>query len=201
MAEMPNVILDETIETEWGNAIRDRTVQRYANVTERSALIPSPTEGDLAYMEDTNTVLYYDGSNWRQLSDVGSVLMGGIKGAAGGFSLGTYSPTTVSLTFTPPASWLTYSIMGWGSVNAQGMSELPGAAKFMARFSIGGVVGTEQEVWVDYPSGEQTANVLHFRTGLSGPVVLVIDKKCTLNGVTQGILNAVSIHYIATRLT
>ena len=64
MPEINDVQIGETIAVEWGNAIRDRTIQRYANATERDELHPNPTEGDLSYLEDTNSIEVYDGFAW-----------------------------------------------------------------------------------------------------------------------------------------
>src|SRR5690554_3626120 len=64
MPEINDVQIGETIAVEWGNAIRDRTIQRYANAAERDELHPNPTEGDLSYLEDTNSIEVYDGFAW-----------------------------------------------------------------------------------------------------------------------------------------
>src|SRR5690554_5303538 len=64
MPEIDNVQIGETIAADWGNAIRDRTIQRYANAAERDLLHPTPAEGDLSYLEDTNTIEVYDGFAW-----------------------------------------------------------------------------------------------------------------------------------------
>src|SRR5690554_4425535 len=64
MPELDNVQIGETIAVEWGNAIRDRTIQRYADAAERDELHPNPTEGDLSYLEDTNSIEVYDGFAW-----------------------------------------------------------------------------------------------------------------------------------------
>src|SRR5690606_38313594 len=64
MPEIDNVQIGETIAVEWGNAIRDRTIQRYADAAERDELHPTPTEGDLSYLEDTNSIEVYDGFAW-----------------------------------------------------------------------------------------------------------------------------------------
>lgn len=64
MAEIANVASGETIESAWGNAIRDRTIQRYTSTAERDSLNPGPVEGDLAYIENTDTIQFYDGSSW-----------------------------------------------------------------------------------------------------------------------------------------
>jgi microcystin-dependent protein len=78
MPEMPNVVLDETIETEWGNDIRDRTVQRYETVTERDALHTSPADGDLSYIESTGDIDYFHLGQWRHVATpVGMMQMHG----------------------------------------------------------------------------------------------------------------------------
>lgn len=68
MAEIPNVAPGETIESgAWGNPIRDRTVQRYASVASRDALNPTPTQGDLAYLEDTDRIQVFAIAAWVDL--------------------------------------------------------------------------------------------------------------------------------------
>lgn len=69
MPEIGTVAAGETIEAAWGNAIRDRTFQRYTNSTDRDTSTPAPTEGDLAYLEDTNTMQFYSGSAWVNILD------------------------------------------------------------------------------------------------------------------------------------
>lgn len=69
MAEIANVASGEDIESAWGNAIRDRTVQRYTSATERDSLNPGPVEGDLAYLEDVDTMQIYTGAAWVGLLD------------------------------------------------------------------------------------------------------------------------------------
>ena len=67
MPEIPNVITDETIESEWGNAVRDRTLQRYADVTERTADGDHALPGDLSYIANTGEVDIYHAGAWRHL--------------------------------------------------------------------------------------------------------------------------------------
>src|SRR5690606_19275689 len=74
MAEIPDVVPNETIEVEWGNAIRDRTVQRYDNVTDRNSDHPNPTPGDLAYMKDSGDVLVYHSGAWQPFLPPGAVI-------------------------------------------------------------------------------------------------------------------------------
>lgn len=62
--EMPDVVAGEPVASDWGNLIRSRTVQRYADATDRDALVPFPAPGDLAYLDDTAAMQLFDGTNW-----------------------------------------------------------------------------------------------------------------------------------------
>lgn len=75
MPEIPNVVDSVTpIEASWGNAIRDRTVQRYADAAERSADHPSPTPGDLSYTADAGLIQFYHSGGWQSLIPSGAVI-------------------------------------------------------------------------------------------------------------------------------
>jgi len=39
-------------------------IKVYANSSARTSAVPSPAEGDLSYLQDTNTIEVYDGSAW-----------------------------------------------------------------------------------------------------------------------------------------
>jgi len=56
--------------------IRVRAVTPYADSSARATAVPSPVEGQMSYLLDTNAVEVYDGSGWTSIS-------GG--GGAGGF--------------------------------------------------------------------------------------------------------------------
>lgn len=77
MPEIPDVIASETIASEWGNDIRDRTVQRYADSTERTADHSSPAVGDLSFIEATGDLDVYSSGAWRHVggTPVGTVIM------------------------------------------------------------------------------------------------------------------------------
>lgn len=70
MPEIPDVVQGNPVESAWGNDIRDRTVQRYADAAARDSLTPLPVAGDLAYLDDTGSVQVYDGTAWVTLADV-----------------------------------------------------------------------------------------------------------------------------------
>lgn len=46
-------------------------VRVYANSSARSSAIPSPTEGMVTYLEDTNAINVYNGTGWVEVSGAG----------------------------------------------------------------------------------------------------------------------------------
>lgn len=71
---MPNVVPNEPILADWGNAIRDRTIQRYDNATVRDSENATPTDGDLAFLEDTGDLQVFFNTQWRNFVPTGVVL-------------------------------------------------------------------------------------------------------------------------------
>ncbi len=65
MAEMPDVIGGEVVSSDWGNDIRDRTIQRYATAAARTAAHLTPVDGDLSFLTDTGLVYVYYSGTWR----------------------------------------------------------------------------------------------------------------------------------------
>ncbi len=71
MAEIPDVVGGEIIDAgDWGNPIRDRTLQRYVSEAERDVLVPAPTAGTLAYIEALDEVQVFNvPAGWTALID------------------------------------------------------------------------------------------------------------------------------------
>lgn len=67
MARTPDVIPGEPVESAWGNEIRDRTIQRFADATERDLEIQIPVDGDCAFLEDSGQFMVYAGSSWGNI--------------------------------------------------------------------------------------------------------------------------------------
>jgi hypothetical protein len=87
MAEIPNVVSGEPVESSWGNAIRDRTAQRYADATARDASVALPVAGMLAWLDNSATLTIYDGTDWVELLSLtanGSAVL-----PTGGVTIGT----------------------------------------------------------------------------------------------------------------
>ena len=67
MAQIPAVNPSELIESAWGNAIRDQTVQVFASSAERAAAIPTPKAGQVTYLTASGAFDYWDATSWRTL--------------------------------------------------------------------------------------------------------------------------------------
>jgi len=87
MTEIADVVPTGTIVATWGNAIRDRTLQRYDDDADRTSEHPSPTGGDLSYLDDTGDLAVYHSSDWRPFLPPGIVLPYGGSSAPTGFLL------------------------------------------------------------------------------------------------------------------
>jgi hypothetical protein len=82
MPEMPDVVVSEIVEVDWGNDIRDRTEQRYITDGVRDTENPTPTEGDMAYIGDIAglaALQMYTGGTWvTLLSNAGGTFSGSV---------------------------------------------------------------------------------------------------------------------------
>lgn len=74
MPEISDVLPNEPITDEWGNDIRDRTVQRYSSVSDRTSKHSSPDAGDLAFMTDSGELQVYFSGAWQSLMPTAVVL-------------------------------------------------------------------------------------------------------------------------------
>ena len=83
MAEMPDVTAGEHVESAWGNDIRDRSVQRYADSADRDAQLPLPIPGDVAFLEDELVLQIYSTSGWlNMLTNLGGKIGADPQGLA-----------------------------------------------------------------------------------------------------------------------
>ena len=90
--------------------LMDQAVMRFATASARSAALPTPSEGMMAYLDDTDQVEVYDGASWGQVSASipGSVphaqFATRIAPTALGFDKGPSDSISVAATITFPAS-------------------------------------------------------------------------------------------------
>ena len=64
MPEIPDVVGGNTIESQWGNDIRNRALMRYIDSAARDASVPLPVAGEMAYLTSTTELTIYDGTSW-----------------------------------------------------------------------------------------------------------------------------------------
>ncbi|WP_435601441.1 hypothetical protein [Streptomyces sp. C10-9-1] len=79
------------------HAVLARSILRFASATERAATIPSPVEGMMAWLQDTNTLTEYNGSAWV------TVLSGG--------AWSSYTPSWTAATTNP--------VLGNGTISGE----------------------------------------------------------------------------------
>jgi len=68
MPEIPEVIPGEFIFDTWGNPVARRTCQRYTDFGQLGTLNPTPEDGDLAYVADSDDILTYHTGAWRGIA-------------------------------------------------------------------------------------------------------------------------------------
>lgn len=72
--------------------LMDQAVMTFANSTARSTAIPSPKEGMLTYLEDTNQLSLWTGSAWvvqNPMTSTGDLIVGGTGGAPTRLAIGS----------------------------------------------------------------------------------------------------------------
>jgi len=78
------------------------TLASYADSAARTSAIPSPTEADLSYLQDTNSVEVYDGSAWASIAPTGGIaIFNETQSSAtsgGTFSSGSWVKRTLNTT-------------------------------------------------------------------------------------------------------
>jgi hypothetical protein len=74
MPEIPDVVPGEPVESDWGNTVRDRVIQRYADRTALEASVPVPEPGAVAWLENVAAMVAWDGAAWVPLGNVSQPL-------------------------------------------------------------------------------------------------------------------------------
>lgn len=67
MTWIPNVAPYDTIQSIWGNQIRDRVVMEFATIAERNSSIPAPHDGQVCWVIAESVLFVRFGNAWRVL--------------------------------------------------------------------------------------------------------------------------------------
>jgi len=108
MPEIPDVTPGGTIQTAWGNQIRDRAVMRYASAAARDASVLVPVSGDLAWLDDVNELTIFNALVWQvhvrgNHNHAGNIIGSQVPGVED-LTSGSFIPwpSNLSTTFTVP---------------------------------------------------------------------------------------------------
>jgi hypothetical protein len=193
MPEIANVVSGNTITSSWGNAIRDRTVQRYATAAARTSGHPSPVEGDLSYLQDSNTLWYYNGTAWVPvgLPEVANAVE---QDAAVPIS-GMTTVATVNLTI--PAHWLSWACYATASFVVTPISGSPVATCLIV---IDGTITQSIQTSALDMAGTPMALVA-YRTGITTTGARAIGLRITESSGDLDHVKDISLYARATQLT
>ncbi len=133
--------------------LMNQSVMTFASATARTAALPSPTEGMITYLDDTNTLYLWNGSSWQNIVSVvgtGNILINsnflinqrayvsGTALASGAYGIDRWKATSAnaSMTFTYSANGFPVTINSGGSF-AQVIEQfnIPGAGSYTLSWS------------------------------------------------------------------
>lgn len=128
--------------------LMDQAVMRFATASARSTALPTPSEGMMSYLDDTNQVEVYDGSSWGQVSASIGALPVAMSVLTASFGSLTVPPVvdgsagTVG-TVTFPASRFTVAPIVMTSTVLTGVTR----SEF-ARFQVNSVTASAVTLWI-----------------------------------------------------
>lgn len=99
------VVSGTTITATWGNNVRDSAIVQQASYSALNSAVTSPTEGQRAYLTDTDTEWYYRNTNWRLVA--GQWIYAKWDTSTSFFTnvaAGSYTTAFTSATFNVPSS-------------------------------------------------------------------------------------------------
>ncbi len=106
MPELPDRVPGEPIVASFSNQLIRRSVQRYADASQRQALNPLPEVGDVSYLTLSGVVDVFDGTNWVRYPDVTVTdALDSRLTLVEGLAASTYEPNPITL----DADWTTVS--------------------------------------------------------------------------------------------
>jgi hypothetical protein len=129
--------------SELNENLMQQAVATFSNVAARTAAITAPVEGQVTYLEDSNTIQIYDGSSWKvSLATTGSVLqvVQATTTTQAATSSTTYVTSGLQVAITPKSTSSKILILVGGDYASGGAGRLGYATVFR-----GGSGGTNLE--------------------------------------------------------
>lgn len=175
------IAFNDTSSPTWANKVRDRVINPMDNASDRSTNIPSPTEGMAVYMNDSNTMLVHDGTNWVQpasLRENSSVQTSSTSGTTTYFAGQT-------VTFTAKTG-RRYKVTYSGHVHSTGSDQF----SLILTYKAGATVASTDTILIERTSNIPTANVAYNQsfsielTGITGQYTIGTFLKRTFGGGT-----------------
>jgi len=84
--------------SDFNSYLQEQVIMRFANSSARDSAVSSAEEGMFCFLQDTNTLQFYDGSSWTSFigeGDITSIVTASTSGLSGGTTSGV---ATLSIT-------------------------------------------------------------------------------------------------------
>ena len=77
--------------SDFNSYLQEQVIMRFANATARDSAVSSAEEGMFCFLQDSNTLQFYDGSSWQSFigeGDITSIVTASTSGLSGGTTSG-----------------------------------------------------------------------------------------------------------------
>jgi hypothetical protein len=77
--------------SDFNSYLQEQVIMRFANATARDSAVSSAEEGMFCFLQDSNTLQFYDGSSWNSFigeGDITSIVTASTSGLSGGTTSG-----------------------------------------------------------------------------------------------------------------
>jgi len=77
--------------SDFNSYLQEQVIMRFANATARDSEVSSAEEGMFCFLQDSNTLQFYDGSSWQSFigeGDITSIVTASTSGLSGGTTSG-----------------------------------------------------------------------------------------------------------------
>jgi len=82
--------------SDFNSYLQEQVIMRFANATARDSAVSSAEEGMFCFLQDSNTLQFYDGSSWNSFigeGDITSIVTASTSGLSGGTTSGVATLT------------------------------------------------------------------------------------------------------------